>query len=215
MECDSGDGPGNSVALLTGSLKRSSWAGSDHRSTSQKGVSCSDSGSRASSLSTHQNPCASRNDKVKFLEANDSSSPAESDQGFSKSIQDESCKMTEKLEADTHPNQTNNTGSTSENPASPPSKEPTGLIDKPPKPPQHHKHDIASAPCMHRVSTTGNGPKGRTITGFLYRYTRTEVSIMCVCHGSSFSPAEFVEHAGGVDVSNPLRHITVVPSSSQ
>ncbi|KAL2239226.1 AFP homolog 2-like [Sesamum indicum] len=215
MDCDSGDGPGNSAALLTESLKRSSSAGSDHQSTSQKGGSCSDSGSHASSLSTHQNQCASRNDKVEFLEAIDSFSRAEPDQGFGKAIPEESCKTTKKLEADPHPNQTNNTSSTIENPTSPPSKEPTGLIDKPPKPPQHHKHGIASAPRMHRVSTTGNGPKGRTVTGFLYRYTRTEVSIMCVCHGSSFSPAEFVEHAGGVDVSNPLRHITVVPWASE
>ncbi|XP_057781074.1 ninja-family protein AFP3-like [Salvia miltiorrhiza] len=62
-------------------------------------------------------------------------------------------------------------------------------------------------PC---VSATGDGPNGRTVIGFLYKYDKREVSIMCVCHGSSFSPAEFVEHAGGVDVSHPLRHITVV-----
>ncbi|KAK4409182.1 hypothetical protein Sango_0499200 [Sesamum angolense] len=52
MDFDSGDGPGNSAALLTESLKRSSSAGSDHQSTSQKGGSCSDSGSHSSSLST-------------------------------------------------------------------------------------------------------------------------------------------------------------------
>ncbi|GFQ07534.1 ninja-family protein afp3 [Phtheirospermum japonicum] len=62
-------------------------------------------------------------------------------------------------------------------------------------------------PC---VSTTGNGPNGRTIRGFLYKYTKAEVSIVCFCHGSSFSPAGFVEHAGGVDISHPLRHITIV-----
>ncbi|KAK4440496.1 Ninja-family protein AFP3 [Sesamum alatum] len=213
MTCDSGDGPGNLAALFNEPLKRTSSAGS-HQSTSQKGGSCSDSGSYASSLSTHQNKCTSRNDNVEFLEANESSSRTETGQGFGKVVLDESCKSTEKLEADAHPNQTNNTSSTSENPTSPPPKEPTGLSDKPPKPPQHHKHDVAFAPHMHRVSTTGNGPNGTTVTGFLYRYTKTEVSIMCLCHGSSFSPAEFVEHAGGVDVSNPLRHITVVPSAS-
>lgn len=68
-----------------------------------------------------------------------------------------------------------------------------------------------SIPKMPCVSATGNGPNGRTITGFLYRYTKTEVSIMCVCHGSSFSPAGFVEHAGGIDISHPLKHITIVP----
>lgn len=66
---------------------------------------------------------------------------------------------------------------------------------------------------MPYVSATGNGPNGKTITGFLYRYTKTEVSIVCVCHGSSFTPAGFVQHAGGVDVSQPLRHITVIPSA--
>jgi hypothetical protein len=40
------------------------------------------------------------------------------------------------------------------------------------------------------------------------------VSIMCVCHGKFHSPAEFVKHAGGGDVSNPLRHIVVNPSPS-
>ncbi|XP_068665599.1 AFP homolog 2-like isoform X2 [Aristolochia californica] len=68
-------------------------------------------------------------------------------------------------------------------------------------------------PQMPCVSTTGDGPNGKTIMGFLYRYTKTEVSIVCVCHGSSFSPAEFVKHAGGSDVSHPLKHIIVVPSA--
>lgn len=67
-------------------------------------------------------------------------------------------------------------------------------------------------PRMPCVSTTGNGPNGRTVRGFLYRYTKAEVTIVCVCHGSSFSPAEFVKHSGGTDVSNPLKHIVVVPS---
>lgn len=67
-------------------------------------------------------------------------------------------------------------------------------------------------PRMPCVSTTGNGPNGKTVMGFLYTYTKTEVSIVCVCHGTSFSPAQFVEHAGGAtDVTNPLRHITMVP----
>ncbi|XP_022758739.1 uncharacterized protein LOC111305444 [Durio zibethinus] len=84
---------------------------------------------------------------------------------------------------------------------------------KPPKP-QILTHDdiltLRNVPC---VSTTGNGPNGKTINGFLYRYTKSEVSIICVCHGSSFTPAEFVQHAGGSDVSHPLRHITVIPSA--
>ncbi|GFP93493.1 ninja-family protein afp3 [Phtheirospermum japonicum] len=67
-------------------------------------------------------------------------------------------------------------------------------------------------PC---VSTTGNGPNGKTVTGFLCKYTKNEVSIMCVCHRSVFSPAEFVEHAGGVDIMNPLRHITIVNAAQR
>ncbi|CAA6667915.1 unnamed protein product [Spirodela intermedia] len=52
-----------------------------------------------------------------------------------------------------------------------------------------------------------------TITGLLVlRYREAEVSIVCVCHGSSFSPAGFVRHAGGSDLSNPLRQITVFSS---
>ncbi|URD90194.1 ninja-family protein [Musa troglodytarum] len=65
---------------------------------------------------------------------------------------------------------------------------------------------------MPRVSTTGDGPSGRTISGYLYRYDKSAVSIMCACHGKSFTPAEFVRHAGGSNASDPLRQIVVVPS---
>ncbi|CAL9135189.1 unnamed protein product, partial [Musa textilis] len=65
-------------------------------------------------------------------------------------------------------------------------------------------------PC---VSTRGDGPNGRRIEGFLYRYKKGEdVRIVCVCHGSFLTPAEFVKHAGGGDVAHPLRHIVVNPS---
>ncbi|KVH94220.1 hypothetical protein Ccrd_003723 [Cynara cardunculus var. scolymus] len=69
---------------------------------------------------------------------------------------------------------------------------------------------LSRMPC---VSTTGNGPNGKTVSGFLYRYTKNEVSIVCVCHGQSFSPAGFVEHAGGVDIIHPLKHITIFPTA--
>lgn len=65
---------------------------------------------------------------------------------------------------------------------------------------------------MPSVTTTGDGPNGKRIEGFLCRYTKSQVSIVCVCHGSFHSPAEFVKHAGGKDVKNPLKHITVFPS---
>ncbi|XP_062162612.1 ninja-family protein AFP3 [Alnus glutinosa] len=67
-------------------------------------------------------------------------------------------------------------------------------------------------PC---VFTKGDGPSGRRIEGILYRYGKGEqVRIMCVCHGSFHSPAEFVKHAGGGDVAHPLKHIVVNPSST-
>ncbi|KAL9673283.1 hypothetical protein QQ045_029539 [Rhodiola kirilowii] len=91
----------------------------------------------------------------------------------------------------------------SNNPGKPPRPQP---VDN-----QKTSSPLSQMPC---VSTTGNGPDGKTITGFLYRYNTTaEVSIVCVCHGESFTPAEFVKHAGGIGVSHPLRHITVVPSA--
>lgn len=62
-------------------------------------------------------------------------------------------------------------------------------------------------PC---VSTKGDGLDCKRIEGFLYRYRKgDEVRIVCVCHGSFHSPAEFVRHAGGGDVAHPLRHIVV------
>ncbi|KAF9663820.1 hypothetical protein SADUNF_Sadunf17G0091700 [Salix dunnii] len=67
---------------------------------------------------------------------------------------------------------------------------------------------------MPYVSTNGDGPNGKRIEGFLYQYRKgEEVRIVCVCHGSFFSPAEFVRHAGGGgDVEQPLKHIVVHPS---
>lgn len=87
---------------------------------------------------------------------------------------------------------------------------------EPPKPKTENiknREKTPSMPQMPYVSTTGNGPNGKTVHGFLYRYSKSEISIVCVCHGSTFSPAEFVQHAGGADVSQPLRHITVIPSA--
>jgi hypothetical protein len=67
-------------------------------------------------------------------------------------------------------------------------------------------------PC---VFTKGDGPNGRKIEGILYRYGKgEEVRIMCVCHGTFLSPAEFVKHAGGGDVTHPLRHIVVNPAAT-
>jgi len=68
---------------------------------------------------------------------------------------------------------------------------------------------------MPMVSSKVDGPNGKKIDGFLYKYRKgEEVRIVCVCHGNFLTPAEFVKHAGGSDVTNPLRHIVVNPAPS-
>lgn len=67
-------------------------------------------------------------------------------------------------------------------------------------------------PC---VFTKGVGPNGKRIEGLLFKYKDGEdVRIVCVCHGTFLTPAEFVKHAGGGEVAHPLRHIVVAPSPS-
>ncbi|ESR56792.1 hypothetical protein CICLE_v10019961mg [Citrus x clementina] len=121
-------------------------------------------------------------------------------------------KPKEEVATELHGASSQNPVSTTENLSPTGSKESKKDVGKPPKP-QTQSQNTPSLPHMPCVSTTGNGPNGKTINGFLYRYTKTEVSIVCVCHGTSFSPAEFVLHAGGTDVSQPLKHITVIPSA--
>nr|AAL07175.1 unknown protein [Arabidopsis thaliana] len=71
---------------------------------------------------------------------------------------------------------------------------------------------LVDMPC---VFTKGDGPNGRRVDGILYKYGKgEEVRIMCICHGSFLTPAEFVKHGGGGDVDRPLRHIVVNTSSS-
>ncbi|MCE3049586.1 hypothetical protein HAX54_045210 [Datura stramonium] len=71
---------------------------------------------------------------------------------------------------------------------------------------------LGDMPC---VFTKGDGPNGRRIDGILYKYGKgEEIRIMCVCHGSFLSPAEFVKHAGGSDVAHPLKHIVIKPNPS-
>ncbi|GAB2254736.1 hypothetical protein Droror1_Dr00022545 [Drosera rotundifolia] len=66
---------------------------------------------------------------------------------------------------------------------------------------------MSDMPC---VFTKGDGPNGKRIDGFLYGYRKGEqLRILCVCHGSFFTPTEFVKHAGGGEVENPLRRIVV------
>ncbi len=47
------------------------------------------------------------------------------------------------------------------------------------------------------MNRPGEGKK--TVTGFMYRHSKSEVSIVCVCHGNRFSPTKFLQHAGGTD----------------
>ncbi|KAF5954642.1 hypothetical protein HYC85_007498 [Camellia sinensis] len=125
-------------------------------------------------------------------------------------IQAHLTKHSEQTHSVSQPDPVENNINKSQNPHPGPSKVADRDLSKPPKPKTQSVPSFSQMPC---VSTTGNGPNGKTITGFLYRYTKTEVSIVCVCHGSSFSPAEFVEHAGGKDITHPLRHITVIRSA--
>ncbi|KAF0916504.1 hypothetical protein E2562_007583 [Oryza meyeriana var. granulata] len=71
------------------------------------------------------------------------------------------------------------------------------------------------------VTATGNGPDGRTAVGFLCRTIAPPAAagdaginatmIMCTCHGTSFTPADFLLHAGSTDVSHPERKIKAYP----
>ncbi|CAH9095131.1 unnamed protein product [Cuscuta epithymum] len=80
---------------------------------------------------------------------------------------------------------------------------------------QAKKVGMAPVEEMPGVFTKGDGPNGKRIDGILYKYGKgEEVRIMCVCHGSFLSPAEFVKHAGGNDVAHPLKHIVINPNSS-
>ncbi|KAL6281435.1 hypothetical protein ACE6H2_018316 [Prunus campanulata] len=58
------------------------------------------------------------------------------------------------------------------------------------------------------------GADGRKTDGVLYKYRQGQVGILCACHGSFLSPAEFVKHAGGNEVANPLRHIIICSTPS-
>lgn len=62
---------------------------------------------------------------------------------------------------------------------------------------------------MPTVSTNGGIPNGNRIQGILYKYVKCTVSIVCVCHGKFLTPGEFVKHAGGSDVEEPMKYIKV------
>ncbi|CAK9147959.1 unnamed protein product [Ilex paraguariensis] len=66
---------------------------------------------------------------------------------------------------------------------------------------------------MPTVTTTGGDPNGRKIEGFLFKYRNGKVCIVCICHGKFLTPAEFVMHASGAEVENPMKQIKVVANS--
>ncbi|KAK6151827.1 hypothetical protein DH2020_014462 [Rehmannia glutinosa] len=72
-----------------------------------------------------------------------------------------------------------------------------------------------SYPNLPWVSTTGPGPNGRTISGVTYRYSPTQIRIVCACHGSHMSPEEFVRHAAEENNSSDApAGLTSFPSSN-
>lgn len=64
---------------------------------------------------------------------------------------------------------------------------------------------------MPNVTTTGDGTYGKKIEGFIYMFgeAAAEVGVMCFCHGSFLSPDEFIKHAGGTAVPEPLKKIQI------
>ncbi|PKA64713.1 Ninja-family protein 7 [Apostasia shenzhenica] len=52
-----------------------------------------------------------------------------------------------------------------------------------------------SYPNLPWVSTKGEGPNGKAISGVTYKYNQNQIKIVCACHGTHMSPEEFVQHA--------------------
>ncbi|XP_010045601.2 wiskott-Aldrich syndrome protein homolog 1-like [Eucalyptus grandis] len=58
------------------------------------------------------------------------------------------------------------------------------------------------------VTTTGDGPEGKKVDGFLYKDGKGgDILIVCLCHGVFLSPTDFVKHANHTDWTNPMKHI--------
>ncbi|KAH0717390.1 hypothetical protein KY285_013421 [Solanum tuberosum] len=85
------------------------------------------------------------------------------------------------------------------------------------QPPTQEKNNIATEKFrnfmlnnMANVFTKGEGPKRKKTEGLLYSFKkRDEVKIVCLCHGNFLNAEEFVKHAGGGDVEDPLEHIII------
>ncbi|XP_028776915.1 ninja-family protein AFP4 [Neltuma alba] len=213
---------GDKKAKSDGSSMCSSSLVSDHQSSSHEGGGSSDSQSQSvQSLAkpTHLNSSSQNNNRSQ-------QSPEQTASSHHTNIVQQNTNQTDQKTKPRRKQQDQEP--TTKKPPPPLSHEKdmvVGRIIKPPRPqpqPQpHHRPTSPSLPPppshlltkMPYVSTTGNGPNGKRVNGFLYRYSNLEVSIVCVCHGSTFSPAGFVQHAGGTDISHPEKHITVIPSA--
>ncbi|XP_065876271.1 uncharacterized protein [Euphorbia lathyris] len=187
---------GNRKSGSNGSTNCTSSTGSDHRSSCNEG-----GGSNSSYTRSHSSPSVPQQPQLNASKPNNATKSHSDHTAISNLSESASASVNEP------------TTTTTSNSTPTEIKAKSGNENKPPKPLSQQQTTPPPLPYMPCVSTTGNGPNGKTINGFLYRYTKNEVSIICVCHGSSFSPAEFVQHAGGTDVLNPLRHITVIPSA--
>lgn len=62
-------------------------------------------------------------------------------------------------------------------------------------------------PDLPWVHTTG--PNGRAVGGVVYRLSRTQLRVVCACHGKHMSPAEFTQHAGDTDTANADKNMVV------
>lgn len=71
-----------------------------------------------------------------------------------------------------------------------------------------------SYPNLPWVSTTGSGPNGKTISGVTYRFSATQIKIVCACHGSHMSPEEFVRHASEETTQDVGSGVTSFPNSN-
>ncbi|XP_049384745.1 ninja-family protein AFP3-like [Solanum stenotomum] len=68
---------------------------------------------------------------------------------------------------------------------------------------------------MPSVTTSGGIINGKVTEGFLFNYGKgKQTSIVCICHGRFFSPAEFVKHGGGKEVDNPMEFINIADDAS-
>lgn len=60
------------------------------------------------------------------------------------------------------------------------------------------------------VTTTGDGPKGKKVDEFLYKYDNSNhIFIMCFYHSVFLSPTDFVKYANHLVWFNPMKYINI------